>query len=320
MHDRVRFERALVLSTATVILVGALLVATSGDQAGEFPKATLPVKAMQTAKPQVSSGAAESPMDILPLAPNQAPASSPFTSTPTWSQDFAAQPDGPPSTKYWNFDLGNNNGWGNNEVETYTDNAANIRIADGALVIQALRDRTSARINTAGKFDFTYGKLDIVAKLPTGQGIWPALWLWPSGNKYTSDNADSGWLANGEIDMIEGQALGDNQISGSAHSVNHFPPLSNGERTGYANVPNITADYHTYSLEWTPDQLTYLVDGQAFYHVDNPHTSFKDWPYDQPYHLILNVALGGSMNPAGLKTNDLPATMSVKSIDYYSFK
>jgi beta-glucanase (GH16 family) len=226
-------------------------------------------------------------------------------------------PNGPLDTAVWNYDIGNNDGWGNNELERYTDQQANVSVKDGALAINALRNRTSARINTAGKFDFTYGRIDVVAKLPVGEGVWPAIWLWPTGGKYTSDDPNSGWLANGEIDISEGQGLGDNQISGSAHSVNHYPPVSNGERTGYLTVPNIDSAYHTYSLQWTADKLIYMVDGKPFYEVGNPGTGFKDWPYDQPYHLIINVALGGDMSQGKLSAAALPASLLVQSIKYY---
>jgi beta-glucanase (GH16 family) len=262
-----------------------------------------------------------------------APAPQIFAATPSWSQDFSALPNGALSDQFWNFDLGNNDGWGNEERQYYTDKSNNVRIEDHNLIINGRRENngqkyTSARLNTEGKFDFTYGRLRVDAKLPEGAGVWPAIWLWPTDKKYdgqplAATEQEYDWLANGEIDITEGQAQGDNQYSASAHAVLHHP--GEGERTGYVNVDNATNSYHTYGLDWTPDKLIYSVDEKPFYEVDNPHTGFKEWPYDQQYHLILNIAMGGAMSrnlrsqypPDGITKASSIWTMAIKSITYY---
>jgi beta-glucanase (GH16 family) len=256
-----------------------------------------------------------------------------FSITPSWKQDFSKMPNGPIDTAVWNVVEGNNNGWGNGEAQVYTNNTNNIRVDDGDLVIEAKKtdgQYTSARITTEDKFDFTYGKMDIVAKLPTGQGVWPALWFWPTDKKYStepvrSNERDMTWLNDGEIDLVEGSAQGDSGFSGSAHSLAHYPGHS--ERTGSLEITVPSTRYHTYSLQWTPQALDFMVDGSVFKHVDNNRSGFRDWPYNQRYHLIMNIAMGGSMSsnlvsesmPKGIDDNALPAQLKVQSISYYPF-
>jgi beta-glucanase (GH16 family) len=253
-----------------------------------------------------------------------------FAATPSWQEDFTGQANGPLSTDKWHFESGNNDGWGNKEVEQYGSDQSNVRIENGNLVIEANKTDDgvyhSARIASQGNLDFTYGKLDIVAEVPKGEGIWPALWLWPTDSKYSPDDVGprgEDWLANGEIDMLEGSAQGDNDFSASAHSANHYP--GHGERTGTVTVANAQQQYHTYSLAWTPDKLQFMVDGKTFKTVLNPHTGFQNWPYDQRYHLIMNIALGGTQSqnlitpqhPYGIDDTAAPWQMHVQSISYY---
>jgi beta-glucanase (GH16 family) len=266
-------------------------------------------------------------LSATPEAPAPTLDASPFATTPLWSQDFSKMPDGPLDPTNWNIITGNNNGWGNNELEYYADQPNNVQVKDGTLVLQALQqkyqgfDYTSGRVDTAGKMSFQYGRLRITAKLPEGAGVWPAFWLWPSGSKYSSNNADSGWLANGEIDMMEGSSQDDNTITASAHSVNHYP--DHNERTGSYDVSNISDTYHTYGLDWTPQSLIFSVDEHPFYTVNNPGSGPNDWPYDQPYDLRLNLAIGGDMSSNlaqryadGVDAQRLPAAVAISSITY----
>lgn len=254
-----------------------------------------------------------------------------FASTPSFSVNYAQKPDGGVGTDLWNAELGNNNGWGNNEVESYTSSPDNLRVQNGALTIEAKKSGssyTSARINTKNNFDFMYGKIDVVAKMPVGKGVWPAIWFWPTDSKYSNQavapsEKSMTWLNNGEIDLLEGSAWGDSDFTGSVHSLGHYPGHS--VRTGKVSVPTASTAYHTYSLAWTPNSLDLLVDGVSFKHVTNTGAGFKDWPYDQRYHLILNIAMGGSMSqglvspqyPLGIDDSSAPWVMNVKSITYY---
>jgi beta-glucanase (GH16 family) len=244
-----------------------------------------------------------------------------FAQTPSWSQNYRSMPDGPLSGSLWNYDEGNNNGWGNGELQSYTSDSSNVRVQKGLLTINALKSGsgyTSARITTKGKIDFTYGKIDVVAKLPKGQGVWPAIWFLPSDNKYsntqtTGDDQSRSWLANGEIDLAEGTADGRNTISGSAHALAHFS--GNAPRSGMVEVD--PAKFHTYSMQWTPKSIDLLVDQKSYLHVDDNGQGFREWPYDQRFHLLMNIAVGGDMSSGGVGANSLPAEMQVASISYY---
>ncbi|HKU18145.1 MAG TPA: glycoside hydrolase family 16 protein [Candidatus Saccharimonadales bacterium] len=281
----------------------------------------------------VISACGGSPQTAAEAPPNTPPARPSANATVGWSQQYTTQPDGNLNTTIWNAETGNNNGWGNGEVQFYSKRAENVRVAGGDLVLQARPERyrgfayTSARITTKEKFSFTYGRLRIVAKLPTSAGVWPALWLMPEDNKYGNvpiapADEPQRWLANGELDIAEGSAQGDNMISGSAHALHHYP--GHHERTGTADIADPNA-YHSFELDKTPDQIIYSVDGHPYFTLNNPHTSFADWPYDQPYYLIINIALGGSMSenlrgtypPDGINTSGAPWTMRIRSIDYF---
>ena len=264
-----------------------------------------------------------------------------FAASPTWSQDFSSMPDGPLSSSVWSYNLGNGGpdvpGWGNDEDEYYTSNLNNVRISGGQLIIEALQqadngfDYTSARIVSTPSLNFTYGKLDIVAKLPSGVGTWPALWLLPSGSPYAlttpAGEADpNNWLRDGEIDMLEATGSIPGQITSSAQSYDYYP--DHNERMGVSYVGNDTTSFHDYELQWTPTSLEFLVDGVVYHTVDKGLTNDTNiWPYNEPYYLILNIAMGGTEGgtevqqypPDGIDNSSGPWQMDVKSIDYYPY-
>ena len=271
--------------------------------------------------------------------PPTAPVSSPTTQKPTVQIDFAKLPSGSlPST--WAYDLGNggsdNPGWGNNEVEDYTNLASNVRIENGHLVIEAQQQNyqgyqyTSARINTSSFFTFTYGKLDVVAKLPNGIGTWPAIWLLPSQPTYASANSTdpNNWLKDGELDIMEAVGAIPNQVSSSAQSYS-YNPGNNNERVGLLNVPTSTSSYHDYSIDWTPTQISFAVDGQIYHTVEKQAgDTYLEWPYNQPYYLILNLAMGGTDGgimakqypPDGIDNNSGPWQFDIASISYTKYQ
>lgn len=214
--------------------------------------------------------------------------------------------DGPLSNSIWDYDMGNgdpdNPGWGNNENEYYTNNPTNVRIENGQLIIQAQRQSigdfgyTSVRVTTRPSLNFTYGKLDIIAKLPAGTGSWPALWSLPSGAKYAlttpaGEQDPNNSLRDGEIDILEATGSIPGQITSSAHSYT-YNLNNNNERIATSTVADDTTTFHDYELQWTPTSLVFLVDGVAYHTVTKALTDTPDaWPYDQPYYLILNVAM-----------------------------
>jgi len=278
----------------------------------------------------------------LPKAPVSSSSVGLFASVPSWSQDFSTMPNGPLSSSIWSYDIGNggpsNPGWGNNEDEYYTSNPDNVRVENGQLIIEAEQqsdngfDYTSARIKTTPSLNFTYGKLDIVAELPAGVGTWPAMLMLSTNNTYTIWNSTTeqdlnNYLHDGEIDIMEATGSIPDQVTSSAQSY-VYNPSNNNERVGYFNVSNDTTTFHDYELQWTPTSLTFLIDGVAYHTVDkaaNDPTTI--WPYNQPFYLILNIAMGGTEGgtesqqypPYGIDNSSGPWQMAIKSINYYPY-
>lgn len=203
-----------------------------------------------------------------------------------WSDEFDT--DGAPNPANWAYDLGTgNNGWGNGESQTYTDRAENIAVADGLLTITARRENfsganfTSSRIKTENKFEFTFGRVDIRAKLPTGGGTWPALWM------LGEDYATNTWPGCGEIDIMEHVGNQQDRLFSSLH----FPGNSGGNAaTRSTEVPGISTEFHIFSAIWSPETIRFFVDGDL-YHT---FTNNSNLPFDSDFFLIFNVAMGGN--------------------------
>jgi beta-glucanase (GH16 family) len=259
-----------------------------------------------------------------------------FSTYPSWAQDFLADKSNKLDEKYWNVYQGTPSN-GNNEAEYYTNKALNLHISDGALTLEATHqaepqgyEYASALINTLGKQSFLYGRIDITAKLPIGVGTWPAAWFLPANTKYEdlSPARDSNrYLNGGEIDLIEEVGFDPNVEYGIVHSLSD---LSNPGGIGdYStiNVPDNDLNYNVYSLLWTPTSITFEVDNTPFYtYTREPGADYKTWPFNQPFYLILNLAIGGtwggedtSQFPTGIDNSALPASMSIQSIYYYSY-
>lgn len=228
--------------------------------------------------------------------------------TLVWSEEF--NNDGAPDPVKWGYDIGTGSGgWGNNELEYYTNRQANSWVSGGVLKINALKESfsgsqyTSARLVSKDKFAFTYGKVEIRAKLPAGVGTWPALWM------LGSDVNTVGWPACGEIDIMEHLGRDLNKIYGTLH----YPGRSGGNADGSTKtIANATTEFHRYGLEWTAESIKISVDDEVFHVTANSGSL----PFNHDFFFILNVALGGNfggpVDPAF--TN---ATMEVDYIRVY---
>lgn len=220
-----------------------------------------------------------------------------------WSEEFDV--DGLPNPKYWSYDVGRGCdkpcgcGWGNQELQYYSEaNINNSRIENGNLIIEARKESiegaqfTSARLVTKNKVDFKYGRIDIRAKLPTLLGAWPAIWLLPTDSKIKH------WPASGEIDIVEHVGYVPDSIFGTIHtqSYNH---LNKTEVGGKIFSQTIDEDFHTYSLRWDKNQLEWFMDGEKFFTFKNENKTYKEWPFDNKFHLILNLAVGGTFGGRG---------------------
>lgn len=203
-----------------------------------------------------------------------------------WSDEFDV--DGPPNPENWGYNIGRgNNGWGNGESQYYTDRPENVRVENGNLIITAQRevfsgaDYTSARITTEDKFEFTFGRIDIRAKLPIGGGTWPALWM------LGEDYATNTWPACGEIDIMEHVGNQQNTIFSSLH----FPGNSGGDAVSQSIVEdNVSTEFHEYSAIWSPETIRFFVDGVLYHTFANS----DGIPFNDDFFLIFNVAMGGN--------------------------
>ena len=226
-----------------------------------------------------------------------------FTSTPggsgsddeyvftdlVWEDDFNT--DGAPDSTKWTYDLGTtdifgNTGWGNQEAQSYTDNAENVIVEGGSLKITAKKegnDYTSARIKTQGLYDFTYGRVEVRAKLPASQGTWPAIWM------LGSNHPTAGWPYSGEVDIMEQRGDDKERVLGTSHWYNTAGSnnASYGEST---TVENPSTEFHLYTVEWTEGAVKIFLDDVKYYELTNS----ADLPFNADFYLILNVAMGYS--------------------------
>lgn len=214
-----------------------------------------------------------------------------------WSDEFDG--DGPPDPARWTHDLGDW-GWGNRELQFYTDGRSeNARQEGGHLVIEARRGDqghawTSARLTTRGRLSFLYGRIEIRARVPAADGAWAAGWL--LGDAYRDEKS---WPYCGEIDLLEGvgreidDATGDGTNHASCHTRAYYFKQGN-HISSTRPVPGMARDFHLYVLEWLPDAITIAVDGERYYRYDHTNGPLE-WPFDRPQNLILNLAMGGGM-------------------------
>lgn len=232
-----------------------------------------------------------------------------------WSDEFEG--DSIDESK-WTFDFGNW-GWGNNELQYYTDNRSeNARIEDGILVIEARKndmgqDWTSTRMTTRGKVSFLYGKIEFRAKVPREKGNWAAGWT--LGDDYVDEKS---WPYSGEIDIMEsvGYEVDNETGDGIAHSTVHTPAYYfkiNNQISSTIDVKNIAGEFHTYAVEWTPTEIRGYVNGEQYYVYDKTANELE-WPFNKPQNIILNLAMGGGWG--GAQGMDESVTSQKLLIDY----
>ena len=234
-----------------------------------------------------------------------------------WSDEF--DKNGAPNPDKWDYDVGGH-GWGNNELQYYT-RGENVEVKDGLLIIEARkekkgnRDYSSTRLVTRNKGDWLYGKFEIRAKIPKGLGTWPAIWMLPTDWVYGS------WPASGEIDIMEHVGYDQGKLHASVHTQTFHHSIGT-QKTATTQVPDISEDFHTYTLIWLPDKIQIAVDDTVYYtyqptqYVAQP--TYKEWPFDQRHHLLLNIAFGGNWGGArGIDEHVLPQQMLVDYVRVY---
>lgn len=241
-----------------------------------------------------------------------------------WSDEFDYT--GVPDPQKWSFDTsGNNWNWGNDEAQNYTTaKDGNAWVEDGKLVIEARKEDyywagdgetknyTSARLITRYKGDWLYGKIEVRAKLPRGVGIWPAIWMMPTDDVY------GGWPKSGEIDIMEYVGFDKGNVHANVHHTSTNPDKRSEGQGATKSVYSPYSVYHTYGLIWTEDKMEFQVNGNTYMTYKNEGKGHITWPFDQRFHLILNVAVGGTWGgQQGIDDTIFPQKMLVDYVRVY---
>lgn len=225
---------------------------------------------------------------------------------------------GMPDLSKWTVDP-RPKGWINGEQQVYTDTSYdNARLRNGSLVITGKKDYpnynttepwSSARLITQNKMDFRYGKVEVRARLPRAHGSWPAIWLMPTSSVYGA------WPKSGELDIMEHVGNHFGTVLSTVHTQNNNW-TNGGHLSASKFIPDVDTAFHVYALEWSEDSLRFTYDSVACYTYVNPKTDWKDWPFDQKFYVILNLAIGGGMGGA-ITDADWPDSMLVDYVRVY---
>ena len=234
-----------------------------------------------------------------------------------WSDEFDYE--GRPDDTKWDYDTGAS-GWGNNELQYYT-RGDNAEVHDGILTITARKEQkegaeyTSTRLVSRGKGDWLYGKFEIRAKLPKGKGTWPAIWMLPTDWKY------GGWPTSGEIDIMEHVGYDQDTIHYSIHTESYYHKIGT-QKTATKHYDKVSDEFHVYSIEWLPDKILFFTDGEKTFTYEplkyKSTPTYKEWPFDKRFHLLLNIAVGGDWGAAqGFDESIWPQTMEIDYVRVY---
>lgn len=233
-----------------------------------------------------------------------------------WSDEFDYE--GSPDSSKWTYDIGTGSwGWGNNELQYYTDRLENVYVENGILYIRAVKEDyegsayTSARIKTKNIADWTYGRIQVRARLGsgTGTGTWPAIWMLPTDNVYGT------WPASGEIDIMEHVGFDTGIVHGTVHTdaYNHMI----GTQVG-GQIAVDTDSWHVHEIIWDAEKIAFIMDDftyQTFNRDDG--ATYAEWPFDEQFHLIMNMAVGGSWGGAlGIDESAFEGEGQILEIDY----
>lgn len=242
-----------------------------------------------------------------------------------WSDEFDR--DGAPDPAKWNYEVGYIR---NNEAQYYTENRReNARVENGHLVIEARGDAyplskdhpgrkgrdaaeiTSASLITDGKASWTYGRIEVRAKLPKGRGTWPAIWMLGTNKRET------GWPACGEIDIMEFVGHDPGVVHANVHTRGYNHARGNG-RGNHVKVPDASEAFHVYAVEWTKEEMRFFVDEKCYFACANDGAGTDSWPFDAPQYLILNLAIGGAWGgQKGIDERLFPVKFLIDSVRVY---
>jgi beta-glucanase (GH16 family) len=248
----------------------------------------------------------------------------PASYTLSWSDEFTGPDGSSPDSSKWAYDIGGN-GWGNDELEYYTNRAQNVQLKGGNLVIAAqketytgadgvTRNYTSARLKTQALFSQAYGRFEARIKIPAGQGLWPAFWM------LGSNIGSVKWPTCGEIDIMENIGKEPGTVHGSMHGPS--TPGPTGDLTAAFSLPagqHFASDFHIYAVEWEPGTVRFYVDSNLYATVNSSQwPAGGTWVFDHPFFIILNVAVGGSWPGSPDSTTVFPQQMLVDYVRVYT--
>jgi beta-glucanase (GH16 family) len=216
----------------------------------------------------------------------------------------------------WEHEV-NGEGGGNNELQYYTASPTNSYLESGHLIIKAINENyqdkyfTSARIRSKYKGDWLYGRIEASAKVPTGKGTWPAIWMLSTDWEY------GGWPESGEIDIMEHVGYDPNVVHGSVHTKAYNHTIGT-QKTATLPIPTATTEFHKYVIEWFSDHIDFYIDSIKYFTFNNENKGWAYWPFDKRFHIILNLAVGGNWGGAqGIDPSAFPAQMEVDYVRVY---
>ncbi|MDH3294531.1 MAG: glycoside hydrolase family 16 protein [Acidimicrobiia bacterium] len=274
-----------------------------------------------TAIEETTTSVAEPPITAPITESIEIPEPAPIDEDPGWELVWSDEFDGDTiDTTAWTYDIGGW-GWGNGEAQYYTDRPENARLENGLLVIEARQEQfedsyyTSARLKTEGLKEFQYGRIEARIKVPAGAGLWPAFWMLGSGFEHGSDDPARSWPNVGEIDVMEYLGREPDLIMGTIHGPGYAGGggLTRWNRQDYP----IADEFHTYSVEWSPEGISWFYDGELYYTVTPEDLSGREWVFDKEFFLILNLAVGGQF-PGPIDLNlEFPVFLFVDHVRVY---
>lgn len=231
-----------------------------------------------------------------------------------WSDEFSYR--GLPDSSKWKYEVGGH-GWGNHELQYYTDHRPeNARVEKGYLIIEARKEEmekksySSARLVTKGRGEWTYGRIDVRARLPKGLGTWPAIWMLGATTPLK-------WPDDGEIDIMEHVGYDQGVIHASTHTRKYFHSIGT-QKTATITVADCSERFHVYSLDWDAETVTMLIDNKPYFSFKNEHTGNDAWPFNKPFYLLLNIAVGGDWGgQKGVDEKIFPVRMEVDYVRVY---
>lgn len=269
------------------------------------------------------------PQPVIPVTPSP---SGSFAAQADYSIDFSKIANGTPVSNYFRIQNGADDHWDpswNNEKQVYRAN--NVKIENGNLVLEARLETngeiSAGKVDTQGFFNAKYGKFEVTAKFPAGIGTFPAIWMLSASSPNFRDNIanaaekalDISWQGDGEIDIIEFLGAEPGYIYHDAHTfrtlVNNSDPYSKTTK-----LNSVTTAYHVYGVEWTPEAISYTVDGVKTATIKKAGDDIRDWPFNTPFYLILNLAMGGDWNDSLAKSKPFAGTKGINYADQANWK